>query len=69
MALQDAAKIQAANASLEVEFSAIRRICEVLEVLGPRQRAAVITYVSARFQHWPGSEVELGGEDPPDQGT
>lgn len=61
MPVQDAAKVQAANATLEVEFSAIRRVCEVLETLTPAQRSAVITYVGQRFQRWPGTD-ELSGE-------
>jgi hypothetical protein len=62
MPVQDAAKVQAANATLEVEFSAIRRVCEVLETLTPPQRSAVITYVAARFQRWDtlGGGAELG---------
>lgn len=52
MPLVDAAKVQARNATLEVEFQAIRAVCEVLETLDPGQRAAVITFVSQRFQRW-----------------
>ena len=64
MPVVDVKKVQDANATLEVEFSAIRRVCEVLETLTPAQRSAVITFVSTRFQRWPGSDAELsGGED------
>jgi hypothetical protein len=59
MPLQNAAKVQAANATLEVEFSAIRKVCEVLETLTPPQRSAVITYVSQRFQRWDTAGSEL----------
>ena len=59
MVLQNAAKIQAANASLEVEFAAIRKVCEVLEALSPPQRSAVITYCSQRFQRWDTAGAEL----------
>lgn len=62
MPVQDAAKVQAANATLEVEFSAIRRVCEVLETLTPAQRSAVITFVGQRFQRWPD---QVGGDDDP----
>ncbi len=65
MPLQDAAKLQAANATLEIEFSAIRRVCEVLEPLTPAQRSAVITYVGQRFQRWPGADT-IDGEPAPD---
>jgi hypothetical protein len=73
MVLQNAAKVQAANATLEVEFSAIRRVCEVLETLTPPQRSAVITYVSQRFQRWDTTGAELSDsprlDGLPDQGT
>lgn len=62
MPVQDAAKVQAANATLEVEFAAIRKVCEVLETLTPAQRSAVITYVSQRFQRWEPGGAELSGE-------
>jgi hypothetical protein len=65
MALQDAAKIQAANATLEVEFGAIRKVCEVLEALTPPQRSAVITYVSQRFQRWDSTGGELPSDGSP----
>ena len=61
MALQDARKVQAANATLEVEFAAIRKVCEVLETLTPPQRSAVITYVAQRFQRWDTAGAELDG--------
>lgn len=67
MPVQDAAKVQAANATLEVEFSAIRKLCEVLETLTAAQRSAVITYVGQRYQRWPGGDTLDG--DLPDQGT
>lgn len=63
MPLQDATKVQAANATLEVEFQAIRRVCEVLETLTPAQRSAVITYCAQRFQRWDQGNVELSGGD------
>ncbi len=68
MPVQDAAKVQAANATLEVEFQAIRRVCEVLETLTTAQRAAVITFVSQRFQRWPDSVDGAGTELPPEPG-
>lgn len=52
MPVQDVAKVQASNATLEVEFAAIRRLCEVLETLTPTQRTAVLTYCSQRYQRW-----------------
>lgn len=69
MPLQDAAKMQAANASLEIEFAAIRKVCETLETLTPAQRTAVITYVSQRYQRWDvGGGAELGDSPHPDDG-
>jgi hypothetical protein len=59
MPVQDAAKVQAANATLEVEFQAIRKVCEVLETLTPPQRSAVITYCAQRFQRWDSAGGEL----------
>lgn len=59
MVLQNAAKVQASNATLEIEFSAIRKVCEVLETLTPPQRSAVITYCSQRFQRWDSAGAEL----------
>ena len=64
MPIQDARKVQAANASLEVEFAAIRKVCEVLETLEPAQRSAVITYVSQRFQRWDVAGAELPPGEP-----
>ena len=62
--LQDAAKVQASNATLEIEFAAIRKVCEVLETLTPAQRTAVITYCSQRYQRWEVGQDELPQGEP-----
>lgn len=64
MPVQDARKVQASNATLEVEFAAIRKVCEVLETLTPPQRSAVITYCSQRFQRWDTDAVRIDGDEP-----
>jgi hypothetical protein len=49
MALQDAGKLVAAQAALELEFAAIRRLVEVLEGLTPAQRGNVLVYLNQRY--------------------
>lgn len=53
MPIQDASKLQAnwarAQAELEFEFDAIRRLTQVLEALTPAQRSNVLVYLNQRY--------------------